>query len=46
MDIKCMNGQCASDGQCNTNCIKSGFKKGGTCRVIYPSSYKCCCTIG
>lgn len=46
MDIKCQDGDCASDEQCNTDCVNKGFKNGGTCRIIYPSSNKCCCTIG
>jgi hypothetical protein len=46
MDIKCQDGNCASDGQCNSDCLKKGFKKGGVCRIIFPSSNKCCCTIG
>ena len=46
MDIKCHDGNCAIDGECNTVCIKNGFKNGGTCRLIFPKYLKCCCTIG
>ena len=46
MDIKCLDGNCASDIQCGADCIKKGFHMGGVCRIIFPSSNKCCCTKG
>jgi hypothetical protein len=38
-------GVCPGDWQCNQNCIKSGYPKGGVCLRFLPSGpLICCCT--